>query len=247
MTPDRDVSKGEALTIDFGPGRTDSQVLLDHGAVDPSAPRPGFVLTLALPPEPDRSNPEGSSSNAPPPPTFFNDKLDIAESAGYGATATFVLDPRATAPPREMLAYLRLMNLGGGDAFLLEPVFRNDVWSRHVQEPVSRENEAAVCASMSAGCAAALARIPGDAVSDERALLENKKGLSRRAAAALRVRSGERAALASAARFFAARGTESSLDALEYYQERRLRSLGLLDEDGKRSSTYDDFFRDGVA
>ena len=59
---------------------------------------------------------------------------------------------------------------------------------------------------------------------------------------ALRMAS-ERAALASAARWFA--GREASLDSLEYYQERRLRGLGLLDEEGR--STYDDFFKDGIA
>jgi len=244
VTSDRDLGQGEALTIDFGPGRTDSQVLLDHGAVDPAAPRPGFVLTLALPREPGEEEEvqEGGESKKRPPPTFFEDKLDIAESAGYGPSATFVLDPRARAPPQEMLCYLRLMNLGGADAFLLEPVFRGEVWSRHVQEPISRENERAVCASMAGGCAAALARIEGDAAGDERELAGNSS-LSRRAAAALRVRCGERAALASAARWFA--GREASLDSLEYYQERRLRGLGLLDEEGR--STYDDFFKDGIA
>ena len=256
-TSDRDLGEGEALTIDFGPGRTDSQVLLDHGAVDPAAPRPGFVLTLALPREPEEEEEGGAEAGASmsskpktprPPPTFFDDKLDIAEMAGLGATATFVLDPRARAPPQEMLAYLRLMNLGGADAFLLEPVFRGEVWSRHVQEPVSRENERAVCASMASGCAAALARIGGDAAGDESALAAGSSGsgsgqLSRRAAAALRIRCGERAALASAARWFA--GREAALDSLEYYQERRLRGLGLLDEEGR--STYDDFFKDGIA
>lgn len=244
VTSDRDLGPGEALTIDFGPGRTDSQVLLDHGAVDPAAPRPGFVLTLALPRELERTEGEASSSSPSPPsppPTFFDDKLDIAEGAGYGPTATFVLDPRARAPPQEMLCYLRLMNLGGADAFLLEPVFRDEVWSRHVQEPISRENERAVCASMASGCAAALARIGGDAASDERELAGGD--LSRRADAALRVRCGERAALAAAARWFA--GRAASLDFLEYYQERRLRGLGLLDEEGR--SSYDDFFKDGIA
>ena len=250
VTSDRDLGAGEALTIDFGPGRTDSQVLLDHGAVDPAAPRPGFVLTLALPREPEIEEGAAEASPPRPAPTFFDDKLDVAGGAGYGPSATFVLDPRARAPPQEMLAYLRLMNLGGADAFLLEPVFRGEVWSRHVQDPVSRENERAVCASMAGGCAAALARIGGDAAGDERELASSGSGGSggggasaRRAAAALRVRCGERAALASAARWFA--GREASLDSLEYYQERRLRGLGLLDEEGR--STYDDFFKDGIA
>lgn len=54
---------------------------------------------------------------------------------------------------------------------------------------------------------------------------------------------GEKEALDSTLRFFEDRN--SQLSELEYYQERRLRGLGLLDDNG--NTTYDDFFRDGVA
>lgn len=59
----------------------------------------------------------------------------------------------------------------------------------------------------------------------------------------LQVRLGEKEALDSTLRFFEDRN--SQLSELEYYQERRLRGLGLLDDNG--NTTYDDFFRDGVA
>lgn len=39
----------------------------------------------------------------------------------------------------------------GPDAFLMEALFRNEVWG-HMQVPVSRVNEEAVCWSMMDGC-----------------------------------------------------------------------------------------------
>jgi len=57
------------------------------------------------------------------------------------------------------------------------------------------------------------------------------------------VRLGEKEALDSTLRFFEDRA--SRLSDLEYYQERRLKGLGLMDDNG--GSTYDDFFKDGVA
>ena len=48
---------------------------------------------------------------------------------------------------------------------------------------------------------------------------------------------GEKQALEEALGYFVA--VEGRLDSMEYYQERRLRSLNLLDKDG--NSTYDPF------
>lgn len=44
----------------------------------------------------------------------------------------------------------------GADSFLMEPVFRGDVWD-FMLKPVSKENEQAMCESMVAGCEAAMA------------------------------------------------------------------------------------------
>lgn len=49
-----------------------------------------------------------------------------------------------------MLATLRLVVLGGPDAFLLEPLFRDELWS-HLLLPVSQLNEGAMCDSMIEG------------------------------------------------------------------------------------------------
>jgi [ribulose-bisphosphate carboxylase]-lysine N-methyltransferase len=62
---------GTPLTQDFGPARTDGQLLLDYGALDEAAAlagtgRPGWALNLAIPPG-DR---------------FADDKADILGSAG---------------------------------------------------------------------------------------------------------------------------------------------------------------------
>ena len=55
----------------------------------------------------------------------------------------------------------------------------------------------------------------------------------------MQVRLGEKEALDSASSFFESR--RKRIDDLEYYQERRLKRLGLLDDTG--GSTYDDFFK----
>jgi [ribulose-bisphosphate carboxylase]-lysine N-methyltransferase len=57
------------------------------------------------------------------------------------------------------------------------------------------------------------------------------------------VRLGEKEALDGILGWFETRAAE--LDDLEYYQERRLRRLGLIDDEGR--TTYDSFFRDGIA
>ena len=57
------------------------------------------------------------------------------------------------------------------------------------------------------------------------------------------MRLGEKEALDGTLRFFEER--RGRLRELEFYQERRLKRLGLLDDDN--NSTYDAFFRDGIA
>jgi len=57
-----------------------------------------------------------------------------------------------------LLAYLRLAALTGPDAFLLEALFRRDVWG-HLQNPISQENEEGLCRTMIEGCSGALASV----------------------------------------------------------------------------------------
>jgi len=101
-----------------------------------------------------------------------------------------------------------------------------------------------------AGCTAALARFVGSGgeAGDEEALATGVSAvtgqpLSARGRAATVVRLGERRALLAARSFFEARA--AGAEGLEFYQERRLKGLGLLDEGGR--TTYDSFFEDGIA
>lgn len=220
----RALGEGEGLAMDFGPLRTEGQVLLDHGAIDPATAVGTFALTLTLP-ESDR---------------FYDDKLDVLEQGGLTAANEFILRS-GSPPPDALLATLRLLNLGGADAFLLEGLFRNDVWET-LQQPVSEENERAVFQSMVDGCLAALDGYPTSLDEDFAAVREAPAGS--RAAVAGQVRLGEKEALDASLRFFEA-GLER-LKGMEFYAERRLKRLGLLDKDG-RPTDWESFFDDGIA
>jgi hypothetical protein len=74
------------------------QVLLDYGVYADTNSQPGYLLTLSLPrEETDRC---------------YFDKLDILEQQGMKPSETFTLQARK-APPPEMLAFLRLINISG--------------------------------------------------------------------------------------------------------------------------------------
>jgi len=59
----------------------------------------------------------------------------------------------------------------------------------------------------------------------------------------IKVRLGEKEALDSFLGWLEAR--QGEFKSLQYYQERRLKRLGLMDEEGR--TTYDSFFKDGIA
>jgi [ribulose-bisphosphate carboxylase]-lysine N-methyltransferase len=143
---------GEQLYGSYGEGKLDSQTALDYGFADDAAPQPGYLLQLAIP-ETDR---------------FVDDKLDVLDVARLPAAPQYALRPGAPPPPA-LRTFLRLLNLSGTDAFLLEPLFRDAVWNV-IGEPVSLANERAACASMIDGCAAALAAYATTAAQDEQAL-----------------------------------------------------------------------------
>ncbi|GLC45357.1 hypothetical protein PLESTB_000313900 [Pleodorina starrii] len=222
----RPIRKGEALSMDYGPGKLDGPVLLDYGVIDTASPKAGYSLTLTMP-DSDR---------------FIDDKLDILESNGLRQSMTYNLTPDEQ-PGAEMMAYLRLMELKAGDVFLLESIFRNDVWS-FMQDPVSEPNEDAVCSTLAGGARAALSGYGTSIDEDLAALRAGSAPKGSRAEAALLVRLGEKEALDAVARFFEDRRA-TQLKRLVYYQERRLRRLGLVDDEGR--TTYDSFFKDGIA
>lgn len=217
------IGQGAEVSCDYAPGFSEGHVLLNHGRFDVDAPGT-FAITLVLP-ETDR---------------FYDDKIDILELQGLQASTEFILESGAP-PPETMLAMLRLINLDNADAFLLESIFRNEVWG-HVNLPVSEENEKAVYESMVSGCAAVLQTYPTK-IDDDIALLNRMDGMSNeKAAVSLRLK--EKEVLEATLRFFEDR--MSLLESLEYYGDRRLKRLGLLDKEGKPTD-WDSFFDDGIA
>ena len=227
LTAQRPLAVGESVSVDLGSeGRTDGQLLLDHGALDLSMRTPSFALTIALP-EDD---------------PFYDDKADILEINGEPLGREHIL--RGDLPPSEtMLATLRLLNLGGADAFLLESIFRNETWG-HMQLPVSEENEKMVYRVLIDGCKAALMGY-STSIDEDLALLSDADTLApgTRGHAAVWVRLAEKEALDGTLRFFEER--IDRLGGMEYYAERRLKNLGLMDDSG--NSTWDGFFKDSIA
>lgn len=118
--------------------KSNAELALDYGFVESNSERNSYALTLEI-----------SESDQ-----FFGDKLDIAESNGLGETAYFDIVLGQPLPPT-MLPYLRLVALGGTDAFLLESIFRNTIWD-HLQLPVSQANEELICRVVRDACRSAL-------------------------------------------------------------------------------------------
>lgn len=201
---------GEQVFIQYDLNKSNADMALDYGFIEPSSGRDAFTLTLEIS-EADQ---------------FYADKLDIAELSGLGESSYFDIkygQPLQTA----MLQYLRLLALGGTDAFLLESIFRNKVWG-FLELPVSRANEELICQVVRGACKSALSGYHTTIEEDEKLLEEGN--LSPRLATAVGVRIGEKKVLQQIDDIFKER--ESELDFLEYYQERRLKDLGLVGEQG---------------
>ncbi|XP_042381226.1 fructose-bisphosphate aldolase-lysine N-methyltransferase, chloroplastic-like [Zingiber officinale] len=205
------LKSGEQVYIQFDMGKSNADLALDYGFVDPRPDRDAYTLTLEI----SESDP------------FYGDKLDIAESNGLAETAYFDVVQGHTLPPL-MLPYLRLVALGGTDAFLLESIFRNSVWD-HLELPVSRANEETICRVVRDACKSALSGY-GTTIEEDEKLME-RGNLGERLGIAVRIRVGEKKLLRQIDDAF--RDRESELDGLEYYQERRLKDLGLVGEQGE--------------
>ncbi|KAL3731664.1 hypothetical protein ACJRO7_028529 [Eucalyptus globulus] len=204
------VKAGEQVLIQYDLNKSNAELALDYGFRESKPERNSYRLTLEI-----------SESDQ-----FFGDKLDIAESDGLGETAYFDIVLGQPLPPT-MLPYLRLVALGGTDAFLLESLFRNKIWG-HLQLPVSRANEELICRVVRDACRSALSGYNTTIEEDEK--LAEKGNLTRRLEIAVGVRAGEKRVLQQIDNAFKDR--EMELDELEYYQERRLRDLGLVGEQG---------------
>ncbi|XP_028552682.1 fructose-bisphosphate aldolase-lysine N-methyltransferase, chloroplastic isoform X2 [Dendrobium catenatum] len=206
------VNTGEQIYIQYDLQKSNAELALDYGFIESNnKSRELYTMTLEI----SESDP------------FYGDKLDIAESNGLGETAYFDIVLDRPLPPL-MLPYLRLVALGGTDAFLLESLFRNTVWG-HLELPVSRANEEMICRVIQDSCTSALSYYQTTVEEDEK--LMERGGLDPRSEIAIGIRSGEKKVLLQIEQVFGAR--ESELDTLEYYQERRLKDLGLSGEQGE--------------
>ncbi|KAK1315294.1 hypothetical protein QJS10_CPA06g00438 [Acorus calamus] len=199
------VKAGEQVYIQYELGKSNAELALDYGFIESRSDRGVYTLTLEIP-ELD---------------PFYGDKLDILESNGLKETEYFDIVLGQALPP-DMLPYLRLVALGGTDAFLLESIFRNSIWG-HLELPISRANEELICRVIRDACKSALSAYHTTIEEDQN--LRESGRLSPRLEIAIGVREGEKKVLQQIDGIFKDRETE--LDGLEYYQERRLRDLGL--------------------
>jgi [ribulose-bisphosphate carboxylase]/[fructose-bisphosphate aldolase]-lysine N-methyltransferase len=156
-----------------------------------------------------------------PADRFRDDKLDILE---FETDDQAPMDPVqsfdvVSAPGRDgepddaMIQFLRLCKLGGTDAFLLESIFRKDAWG-FMELPVSEGNELLVVTAISEACQQVL---------DE--FSECRQGGP---PVCTRLRESETRALSRTMEFL--QREKEALDLKEYYQERRLKELGLNSE-----------------
>ena len=87
-----------------------AQVALDFGVFAEERAQAGYILTLSLPGEDDDK--------------CYYDKLDILEQQKLAETESFVLKAKSE-PSKDMLAFLRLMNIAGASATKLNQARRN--------------------------------------------------------------------------------------------------------------------------
>ncbi|CAM9671394.1 unnamed protein product [Chrysoparadoxa australica] len=144
---------------------------------------------------------------------LLDDKLDILEQQEMRPDQTFEIFSFGEPDP-ELLQYLRLVMLEGEDAFLMEAVFRGDVWG-FMSEPVSQTNEKAMLDYLSQRCLAELAKMQQPISSSS----------SYRLRVCTELRTREMSCLERMVTWCRMDG--EALDRKTYYQERRLRDLGL--------------------
>lgn len=126
------------MYIQYDVNKSNAELALDYGFVESNPNRNSYTLTIEIP----ESDP------------FYGDKLDIAETNGMSETGYFDI-VEGQSLPAGMLQYIRLVALGGSDAFLLESIFSNTIWG-HLELPVSRPNEELICRVVRDACKSAL-------------------------------------------------------------------------------------------
>ncbi|KAK2636153.1 hypothetical protein Ddye_030945 [Dipteronia dyeriana] len=192
------VKAGEQVFIQYDLDKSNAKLALDYGFVESKSDRNAYTLTLEIP----ESDP------------FFEDKLDIAESIGLSETTYFDIVLGRPLPPM-MFPYLRLVALGGPDAFLFDLSFRSTILGQ-LDSPISHANEELICRMVRDVCRTALSGYHTTIEEDEK--LEGGN-LDPRLRIAIGVRAGEKRVLQQIDGIFKER--ELKLNELEYYQDQR--------------------------
>jgi len=219
---------GEEVFVNYGP-KSAAEYLLEHGFIPQQAKTTAVSeLTFEIDPE-DR---------------FYDDKLDVLEfetyeSAPMEPSQSFdvLYEPgRDGEPDPAIVQFLRLVKLGGKDAFLLESVFRKEVWG-FMGLPVSQVNERDVVDEIANACSKALEEMGGIEETEEVKQQDEANENSPLGLCAI-VREAERKALARTVEYM--QREKEALDLKEYYQERRLKDLGLDSEWDPESADFGD-------
>jgi len=197
--------EGDEVFCSYGP-KSAADYLLEHGFCPPLCWKTAVSeITMELDQE-DR---------------FYDDKLDILEFETYDQAP---MDPLqsfdvVSAPGRDgepdpaMIQFARLRSLATQDSFLLESIFRKEVWE-FMSMPVSETNELEVVNSI---CGLI-----------EKALEELQQCPEGGPEVCTQLRQSETKALTRTLEYL--EREKQALDLKEYYQERRLRDLGLDSE-----------------
>jgi [ribulose-bisphosphate carboxylase]-lysine N-methyltransferase len=202
---DKAYKAGDEVFCSYGP-KSAADYLLEHGFCPPLCWKQSVSeITVELDQE-DR---------------FYDDKLDILEfetfdQAPMDPTQSFdvvSVPGRDGEPDPAMIQFARLRSLSGTDAFLLESIFRKEVWG-FMSLPVSERNELAVV----------------DSISDliQRSLDDLGQCPDGGPEVCSKLRESETKALTRTFEFL--QREKQALDLKEYYQERRLKDLGLDSE-----------------
>ena len=159
---------------------------------------------------------------------FHDDKLDILEFETYDSAPMEPVQKfdvvseigNDEEPDPAMIQFMRLAKLGAKDAFLLESIFRKEVWE-FMAYPVSQPNERDIVDTVADTCNKALEGmkvVEGD---------DGEHGDTPLDLCAI-VRESESKALKRTLEFVTRE--KEALDLKEYYQERCLKDLGLDSE-----------------
>jgi len=220
----RKYKPGDEVFCSYGP-KSAADYLLEHGF----CPRSSFstsVSELVFEVDPDDR--------------FYDDKLDILQYETYDQAP---MDPMQSfdvvsspdqdgEPDPALLQFIRLLTLDGADAFLLEAIFRKDVWG-FMSMPVSEANELNTVDTIIESCRKALDGLEENV--DEQQ--EEEAAVSKQQMICRQVQKSERRALSRTMDFLL--GDKEALDLKEYYQQRRLKEMGLDSEWSKEDGIID--------